>query len=216
MSTTVPWLDERASRTQAELQLASANIGAFVVRRASARPDSLVVSHRTASGVAHSLVRCKSGKVAWQAQPQQTYDSFAALIADHALDPHAADALHAASVGGARASGDQLLNDGLAENTQRSAQAIGEDLLRRILDIYQRWAGVVNARGSATVVRADAEFEAFESATAELKQTLVRALNDEQRLAFFINVYHTLLLHAAAYALPDTSKDASKKVRCIL
>ncbi|OSX78514.1 hypothetical protein BU14_0107s0022, partial [Porphyra umbilicalis] len=56
-----------------------------------------------------------------------------------------------------------------------------------------------------TRLRASTPFRAFAVATAELQRVDLLPLNHDERLAFFANVYNTLVLHAHAVYGPPTS-----------
>ncbi|GAB0497800.1 hypothetical protein MMPV_009137 [Pyropia vietnamensis] len=72
-----------------------------------------------------------------------------------------------------------------------------------------RRGGSIVLEGSDNVdydrLRASASFRAFAVATAELQRVDLLPLNHDERLAFFANVYNTLVLHAhAVYGPPAT------------
>lgn len=76
-------------------------------------------------------------------------------------------------------------------------------------DASARRGGSIVLEGSDDVdynrLRASASFRAFAVATAELQRVDLLPLNHDERLAFFANVYNTLVLHAhAVYGPPAT------------
>ena len=57
------------------------------------------------------------------------------------------------------------------------------------------------------------KFEEYVKATGELKRVDVSSLTREQKMAFFINIYNALVIHAFVVRGPPTNLWARLKVR---
>ncbi|XP_064382280.1 uncharacterized protein LOC135331148 [Halichondria panicea] len=99
----------------------------------------------------------------------------------------------------------RLLGDGYtrALNAQlsfacipRPAVDVAKDLRRYIVEIYDDFLTADGAAVDYRGISASKKFERYVHATAELKRVDLSSLSREEKLAFFINMYNALVIHA--------------------
>merc|ERR1719409_2615379 len=88
----------------------------------------------------------------------------------------------------------------------RDATTVANDLRKRILDLY---GSVLNANGTRVDyegMKESEKFEEYKTVAAELQRCDPRLLNRNDRMAFFINVYNALIVHATIVkGVPDNA-----------
>lgn len=91
----------------------------------------------------------------------------------------------------------QALNQGdVSQCEVTSANQLGEDLRKLILKIYN---GFLSDDGKRVDYKGIAEsdlFQQYQSMTLQLQRVHIEAASCEEKLAFFINVYNALVIHA--------------------
>ncbi|KAK9842350.1 hypothetical protein WJX81_008014 [Elliptochloris bilobata] len=78
----------------------------------------------------------------------------------------------------------------------RPAPQVAEDLRQRILALYDRHLAPDGRAVDYAALGADPAFAAFCTAAAELQVVDMAGLSREERMAFYINVYNQLIVHA--------------------
>lgn len=81
--------------------------------------------------------------------------------------------------------------------TARPAKAVGESVRALILTLYDKHLSPDGKKVAYAALKVDPNFRAFVDATAELQKVNLDDLTSrEDRLAFFINIYNALVVHA--------------------
>ncbi|RDD47850.1 Glutaredoxin-1 [Trichoplax sp. H2] len=92
---------------------------------------------------------------------------------------------------------DKALNmEFTSECEPRSASEVGEDLRRLILKTYSKYLSNDGKKIDYKGIAESQEFQEYRRAAAELQRVNVATLSKEEKLAFFINIYNALIVHA--------------------
>ncbi|KAL6054214.1 hypothetical protein QOT17_017498 [Balamuthia mandrillaris] len=85
-------------------------------------------------------------------------------------------------------------NDGTTPN----ACGVAEKLLLQILDIYRDYSFLFTEFGERATccIFLDPRYEFFVRATGELSAVTTKGLTEKEKLVFFLNLYHIMMLHA--------------------
>ncbi|CEG01687.1 Domain of unknown function DUF547 [Ostreococcus tauri] len=78
----------------------------------------------------------------------------------------------------------------------RDAKSVVEDVRNRILKLYDEFLSADGRAVDYAGLRASAGFKDFVESSEELQRVNLNALSREERIAFFINVYNALVIHA--------------------
>lgn len=78
----------------------------------------------------------------------------------------------------------------------REAKVVVEDVRNRILKLYDEFLSADGRAVDYEGLRASAGFAEFVDASEELQRVNLNSLSREERMAFFINVYNALVIHA--------------------
>jgi hypothetical protein len=92
--------------------------------------------------------------------------------------------------------GGKILNEGEAEPTDKSANIIAQELNSQVLKLYGKF---LNEKGTAVDYKGlglSEEFKELKSKTLLLRNVDLSALDEDEKLAFFINLYNVLVIHA--------------------
>ncbi|EFN52965.1 hypothetical protein CHLNCDRAFT_137357 [Chlorella variabilis] len=89
----------------------------------------------------------------------------------------------------------------------RPAAEVAESLRKRILQLYDKYLQDGGKKVNYRALKADPAFAEFAAATAELQKVDLSGLaTREQRMAFFINIYNALVVHAlVVFGAADSS-----------
>ncbi|KAH3698494.1 uncharacterized protein LOC127862312 isoform X2 [Dreissena polymorpha] len=88
------------------------------------------------------------------------------------------------------------LNSGSSDCDPRSAGALGEDIRKLILKIYNSFLSSDGKKVNYKGIGESSEFEQYIRLTKELVRVQIVEASREEKLAFFINVYNALVIHA--------------------
>ena len=89
------------------------------------------------------------------------------------------------------------LNAGVTSDCEpRPASELGEDLRRLILSIYNKHLSADGKKVNYTAIGDEPDFKKYIEKTAELKRVQIEDATREEKLAFFINIYNALVIHA--------------------
>ncbi|XP_065062483.1 uncharacterized protein LOC135689250 isoform X2 [Rhopilema esculentum] len=98
-----------------------------------------------------------------------------------------------------------LNSDIVSDCEPRDAAEVGEDLRKLILSIYNSHLSADGKKVDYKAIGESAEFKQYQKHTAELKRVNVENASREEKLAFFINVYNALVIHAFVVRGPPTN-----------
>ena len=88
----------------------------------------------------------------------------------------------------------------------RDATTVANDLRKRILDLYGSFLNADGTRVDYEGMKESEKFEEYKTVAAELQRCDPRLLNRNDRMAFFINVYNALIVHATIVkGVPDNA-----------
>jgi len=87
----------------------------------------------------------------------------------------------------------------------RNAAELGEDLRKLILSIYNSHLSPDGKKVDYKAIGESAEFKQYQKYTAELKRVNIETASREDKVAFFINVYNALVIHAFVTRGPPTN-----------
>lgn len=87
----------------------------------------------------------------------------------------------------------------------RSAANVGEELRKLILSIYSAHLSTDGTKVNYKAIGESAEFKQYVKHTAELQRVVIETATREEKLAFFINVYNALVIHAFVTQGPPTN-----------
>ena len=87
----------------------------------------------------------------------------------------------------------------------RPAVDVSKDLRRRLLSLYGQFVDDDGKRVDYASMKASPEFAEYTVAAAELQAVRVASLPPPERLAFFINIYNSLIIHAKAVGVRGDS-----------
>ena len=88
----------------------------------------------------------------------------------------------------------------------REAKVVVEDVRNRILKLYDEFLSADGRAVDYKGLRESAGFAEFVDASEELQRVNLNALSREERMAFFINVYNALVIHATCvFGSPKTT-----------
>lgn len=88
------------------------------------------------------------------------------------------------------------LNAGPSDCNPRPAGDLGEDLRKLILKIYSNYLSSDGKRVNYKGIGESSEFAQYVGMTKELTRVQIAEATREEKLAFFINVYNALVIHA--------------------
>ena len=89
------------------------------------------------------------------------------------------------------------LNSGsISECTPRPAAQLGEEMRKLILKIYAAFLSPDGRKVNYKGIAGSAEFQRYITLTKELQRVQVESSTREEKLAFFINIYNALVIHA--------------------
>ncbi|XP_046848740.1 uncharacterized protein LOC124442286 isoform X2 [Xenia sp. Carnegie-2017] len=98
------------------------------------------------------------------------------------------------------------LNADVASDCEpRPAAVVGESLRKFILQLYAKYLSKDGKGVDYTAMKYSSEFKAYVNHTAELKRVQLEELTKEEKLAFFINTYNALVIHANVVNGPPVS-----------
>lgn len=86
----------------------------------------------------------------------------------------------------------------------RPAEQVAESLRSALLRLYDRHMTEDGKKVDYAALRADPDWQQFVNSTAELQKVDPTPLSRDQRLAFFINIYNALVVHALVSLGPAT------------
>ena len=78
----------------------------------------------------------------------------------------------------------------------RSPSEVSESLRQIILHLYDKHLAADGKALNYDALAQDPVFKTYVNATAELQKVDVTALSREERMAFFINIYNAVVVHA--------------------
>ena len=87
----------------------------------------------------------------------------------------------------------------------RPASVVADDLRQRILNLYESFLSPDGRAVDYAGLGASEAFADYVRATGELQEVDLRALARDERVAFFVNIYNALVVHATAAEGPPTS-----------
>lgn len=87
----------------------------------------------------------------------------------------------------------------------RPAIDVSKDLRRRLLSLYGQFVDDEGKRVDYAAMQASPDFADYTIAAAELQRVDIDTLSQQERLALFINVYNSLIIHAKAVGVQGTS-----------
>eukprot|EP00112_Aurelia_sp_Birch-Aquarium-sp1_P013372 Seg2837.2 transcript_id=Seg2837.2/GoldUCD/mRNA.D3Y31 product="DEP domain-containing mTOR-interacting protein" protein_id=Seg2837.2/GoldUCD/D3Y31 len=87
----------------------------------------------------------------------------------------------------------------------KKAAEVGEELRKLILSIYNSHLSADGKKVDYRAIGESAEFKQYQKHTAELKRVDVENATRQEKLAFFINVYNALVIHAFVTRGPPTN-----------
>ena len=210
--------DEELTRSGANLLLELAPAGAFVLRGCVSRPGCIVLSYKVANGdVKHTLVQVDPDGLVLTGARVEKFAQLRDLLSARALNQRASESLRSLPTTAASL----VLNArgaAPAACAALSASELAFRLASSAFAIYRRHQSALKlSGGDTTPLRRDAEYASFAAATRQLRLTVVAPTAPfEERLVFFCNVYHTLLLHASMFVVRG-AKDGQKQVcACVL
>merc|ERR1719409_1161473 len=88
----------------------------------------------------------------------------------------------------------------------RDATTVANDLRKRILDLYGSFLNADGTRVDYEGMKESEKFKEYKTVAAELQRCDPRLLNRNDRMAFFINVYNALIVHATIVkGVPDNA-----------
>ncbi|CAG2211928.1 unnamed protein product [Mytilus edulis] len=91
----------------------------------------------------------------------------------------------------------EALNSGTMSDCEpRPAGEVGEDIRKLILKIYNVFLSKDGRKVNYKGITASSEFEVYKTRTKELQRVQVATASREEKLAFFINIYNALVVHA--------------------
>lgn len=108
----------------------------------------------------------------------------------------------------------RLLGDGFSQALNaklsfacvpRPAPEVADDLRRYILEIYNDNISEDGLSVNYQGISKNRKFEAYVKATAELKRVDLNNLSRDEKIAFFVNIYNALLIHAFVVLGPPTN-----------
>eukprot|EP00794_Sanderia_malayensis_P004765 gene4765-5392_t len=100
------------------------------------------------------------------------------------------------------------LNEGPSTYTGkkiRKAGEVGEELRKLILSIYSSHLSTDGTKVDYKAIGESSEFAQYVQHTAELKRVNVENATREEKIAFFVNVYNALVIHAFVERGPPTN-----------
>ena len=87
----------------------------------------------------------------------------------------------------------------------RSPSQISESLRQIILRLYDKHLAADGKALNYEALKKDPVFKTYVNATAELQKVDVASLSREERMAFFINIYNAVVVHALAVFGPASN-----------
>ena len=87
----------------------------------------------------------------------------------------------------------------------RDPSQISSSLRLIILYLYDKHLASDGKALNYKALKADPAFQTYVNATAELQKADLTALNREERMAFFINIYNAIVVHALAVFGPASN-----------
>lgn len=87
----------------------------------------------------------------------------------------------------------------------RAPSDISRSLRTLILGLYDKHLAADGKALDYQALRADPAFRTYVNATAELQKADVTSLSREERIAFFINIYNAIVVHALAVFGPASN-----------
>ncbi|CAC5409797.1 unnamed protein product [Mytilus coruscus] len=91
----------------------------------------------------------------------------------------------------------EALNSGTMSNCEpRPAGEVGEDIRKLILKIYNVFLSKDGRKVNYKGITASSEFDVYKTRTKELQRVQIATASREEKLAFFINIYNALVVHA--------------------
>lgn len=82
---------------------------------------------------------------------------------------------------------------------------MSESLRQLILRLYDKHLTADGKALNYDALRKDPVFKTYANATAELQTVDVASLNQQERMAFFINIYNAVVVHALAVFGPASN-----------
>ena len=82
---------------------------------------------------------------------------------------------------------------------------MSEGLRQLILRLYDNYLTADGKALNYEALRADPLFSTYANATSELQKVDIALLNQEERMAFFINIYNAVVVHALAVFGPASN-----------
>ena len=84
------------------------------------------------------------------------------------------------------------------------ATTVANDLRKRILELYGSFLNADGTYVDYEGMKESEKFEEYKAVAAELQRCDPRLLNRDDRMAFFINIYNALIVHATIVkGVPD-------------
>lgn len=91
----------------------------------------------------------------------------------------------------------EALNSGTMSNCEpRPAGEVGEDIRKLILKIYNVFLSKDGRKVNYKGISTSSEFDVYKTRTKELQRVQIATASREEKLAFFINIYNALVVHA--------------------
>ena len=87
----------------------------------------------------------------------------------------------------------------------RSSSEVSKGLRQLILQLYDKHLTGDGKALNYEALRSDPDFKTFANATAELQKVELMPLTREERMAFFINIYNAVVVHALAIFGPASN-----------
>ena len=91
----------------------------------------------------------------------------------------------------------EALNSGTMSDCEpRPAGEVGEDIRKLILKIYNVFLSKDGRKVNYKGISTSSDFDVYKTKTKELQRVQVTTASREEKLAFFINIYNALVIHA--------------------
>lgn len=87
----------------------------------------------------------------------------------------------------------------------RSSSEVSKGLRQLILQLYDKHLTPHGKALNYHALKGDPDFKTFVNATAELQKVELAPLSREERMAFFINIYNAVVVHALAVFAPASN-----------
>ncbi|XP_005098340.1 uncharacterized protein LOC101862648 [Aplysia californica] len=100
---------------------------------------------------------------------------------------------------------DALNNGPMTECVPKTANEIGDHLRKMILKLYSVFLSADGKAVDYQGMKASDEFQVYKKMTRELLRVDVESASREEKLAFFINIYNALVIHANIERGPPTN-----------